>query len=454
MKIEDFNFVIFGATGDLTKRKLVPALYDLYKNKHINDNFLITFVARRDYTTKTFVDELKEFFNKVLKKKVDEKIWKKFTSKMFYYRTDFDYTLKMSELPEALSSFEKKHKIKENRIYYLSTLPSNYELIVKSIGKNKLNDIKHGWKKIVVEKPFGNDLKSAKKLNSTITKVFNENEVYRIDHYLTKETLNKFLSFRFNYSKFEKYFNNEYIEHAQITVAEDIGIEDRGPYYDKAGTLRDFLQNHLMQILTMITIYNPKNSNIKKEKLTILKNVNIANFVLGQYEGYRNERGVDLNSNRDTFSAVKLFVNHMVWKEVPFYLRTGKNLKKKIALIYIKFKDDIHLGKKLKSDELVIQIQPEKDIYFIVNKSKHLINLKFKNEKLDAHEKLILECIKGNQDWFVSAEETFEGWRIVDPITKLVDKNKVKVQIYDKKTWGPDTADQLIEKDRFEWFYY
>jgi len=467
-KSNDVHFVIFGATGDLTKRKLIPAIYNLFKNKQIADNFLITCIGRREYTTNKFIEELKEFYKKNFKN-FEEESWNKVMFKLQYYQGDFNDKKKMSELKDVLKNYEKKNNLKSNRIYYLSTSPEKYQSILDAIKTNHLNDQKSGWKKIVIEKPFGYDLKSAKKLNTKIKKVFSEDQIYRLDHYLGKETLNNFLIFRFANTLFEPVWNNKYIDHVQITVAEDLGIEERGEYYDTSGALRDMVQSHLLQMLTFVTMDCPgvfNTENIRREKINILKKVKISDVVLGQYVGYRDEKGVDKNSKTASFTALKFFINNERWKGVPFYIRTGKKLQKKMALIYIKFKDvrcmtDERL--KMNPNELIIQIQPEKHMQLHLNSKKPGLNLEIAKVTMDfcyeciygnttpeSYEKLISDAIRGDLSLFTSSEEVFASWKIIDKIIK----NKPQILKYKQGSWGPKNADELIKKDKNEWYFY
>lgn len=464
----NFNFVIFGATGDLTKRKLIPALYNLYKNKYIND-FLITCIARKDYTNESFADELKTFYKKDLMKKLDEKLWVKFAKKIHYYRTDFDNLKNICGLDLFFSNIEKINKIKANRLYYLATLPQNYELIINSIKKCSLDNEKDGWKRLIIEKPFGSSLESAKRLNKILREAFREDQIFRIDHYLSKETLNNLLIFRFANTIFEPIWSNRYIDHVQITVAEDLGVLDRGAYYDKSGAIRDMLQNHLLQILTMVAMECPGEfvaSRIRERKVDVLKSVKVDNFILGQYQGYRNEQNVEKNSNTETYVSLKLFINNSNWKGVPFYIRTGKKMKKKSAFIYIKFKEIRCITDKrlnMFPNELIIQIQPEQNIYFYINSKVPGLDLGIAKVKLDfcyecvygsntleAYEKMISEAVKGDLSLFTSWEESKVAWKIVD---NILSKNK-KVSFYKQVTYGPDESDELLKKDGREWHYY
>ena len=255
-KHDDFNFVIFGATGDLTKRKLIPALYNLYKNKSLGENFIVTCIARKDFDNENYLEELKKFYKKNFKN-LDEKIWNNLASHIYYFRSEFNDESRLYVLSNFLSNMEKKHGLKENRIYYFATMPENYQNLINFIRQYKLNNQKEGWKRIVIEKPFGSSLNTAKNLNKILKKAFDEKQIFRIDHYLGKETIENILVFRFTNTIFEPVWNRNYIDHIQITVAEDIDIQNRGSYYDKAGAVRDMMQNHLLQILNMVTMDCP-----------------------------------------------------------------------------------------------------------------------------------------------------------------------------------------------------
>jgi len=436
---EKIKFVIFGATGDLTKRKLIPALYNLITKNSIN-NFEIICIARKEFTKETFVEylkiEYKKFYNKI-----DDNTWNKLKEKIEYLKVDFN-------------ELDKLKLNTKNAIYYLATMPENYELIIKYLKKNSINN-----SKIIIEKPFGYNLKDAIKINNLLKKSFTEEQIYRIDHYLAKEAVQNLLVFRFANTIFEPIWNNKYIDNIQITISEDIGVENRSIYYEKAGAIKDMVQNHILQILTLVTMENPKllnYKNIEEEKIKVLRKLKIKNYLLGQYKGYREE--INKDSNTETYAAIKMELNNKRMKGVPIYIRTGKNLKKKESLIYIKFHN--HSIKEVdKTNSLVIRIYPENDIELYFNQKKPGSELKIQNVRLnfcysclygyntsEAYEELIKAIIRGDKTLFTSWNFTENAWKIVD---KIKSNNVI---FYNKKTKGPREADELILKDNKEWF--
>ncbi|MEK6956157.1 MAG: glucose-6-phosphate dehydrogenase [Nanoarchaeota archaeon] len=466
--MENFNLVIFGATGDLTKRRLIPALYNLLKEKHLQ-NYLSVCIGRKEWNNEEFREYLYEFIKTNIKD-LDEKTWNELKNRIYYYKTDFNDEKGMSGLKKYLEELENKHKIKHNRLYYMATMPENYENIIDSIKKNKLGEEKDGYKRLIIEKPFGYDIKTATKLNELITRSFREEQIYRIDHYLGKETVSNILLFRFTNTIFDPIWNNKYIDHAQIIVSESLGVENRGNYYDNSGVIRDMIQNHLMQILTLITIDCPgklEANSIRREKLEIIKSIDKKelenNIVLGQYENYKKELNVDPKSITPTFAALKVNINNTRWKGVPFYLRTGKKLGRKEAYVYIKFKDircftDDRLP--LKSNEIVIHIQPESDIDIRFNTKKpglkldtQKVDLKFSYKNIfgyntiEAYEKLFSDASEGDLSNFTSWEETKESWKVVDNLL-----NMKKLYTYKQNSNGPKESDELIRKNNREWF--
>ena len=463
--MENFNLVIFGATGDLTKRRLIPALYNLLKEKRLQ-NYLSVCIGRKDLNNDEFREYLYEFIKTNIKN-FDEKNWNELKNKIYYYKTDFNDEKGMGGLKKYLEELENKHNIKHNRLYYMATMPENYEHIINSIKKNKLGEEKNGYKRLIIEKPFGYDIKTATKLNELITKSFKEEQIYRIDHYLGKETVSNILLFRFTNTIFDPIWNNKYIDHVQIIVSENLGVENRGNYYDNSGVIRDMIQNHLIQILTLITIDCPgklEAEPIRKEKLEIIKSIEIEkDIVLGQYKGYRKELNVNPESKTPTFIALKLNINNNRWKGVPFYLRTGKKLTRKEAYIYIKFKDircftDERLP--LKSNEIIMHIQPENDIEIRFNTKKPGIKLDtqkvdlrfnymntFGYNTIEAYEKLYSDASNGDLSNFTSWEETKESWKIVDKLLGIK-----KLYEYKQNSSGPKESDEMIRKDKREWF--
>ncbi len=450
--MESYSIVIFGATGDLAKRKLLPALYELSKE---NIPFILTLVGRKPYTTEEYMQEAKTFIEKEVRK-VENNGWNDFTKKITYFKAEFE-SKEINKLQSFLKKQEQQKNIQANRIYYLATMPEHFPSILKTIKKQKMDTEKEGFKRIVFEKPFGSDLKSATTLNNLIKKSFKEIQVYRTDHYLTKETIENILVFRCSNTFFDPIWNKKYIDHIEITVAEDMGIESRGKYYDKAGVIRDMIQNHLLQILTLITMECPKSferTDIQKEKINILKKIKITKSMLGQYNSYKREPDVKQNSTTPTYIAIEAKINNPRWKNIPCYLRTGKKLKRKTAFVYIKLKEN----KMTKEpNEIVMHIQPEQDIVLYFNTKKPGSKLEITKAKLEfcyqclfgpktieSYQKLITNAIHGDQSNTTSWEETKAAWKIVAPILK-----QQATETYQEGSWGPNTT--KILKD---WFIY
>ncbi|WMC19615.1 MAG: glucose-6-phosphate dehydrogenase [Enterobacteriaceae bacterium PC38] len=479
------DFVIFGINGDLSKRKLLPSLYYLEKFKYIHNDTNIIGVSRSEFNIKDNINMIKKSLLNFLKEKINNEIWLKFSKRFKFCNLDVYYSDNFIKLKKNINL---KNKI---IIYYFATPPNTFSYICEGLGKNKINN---NNTRIIVEKPLGKNLKSYNYINKIILKYFKEIQVYRIDHYLGKEIILNLLALRFSNILFFSNWNNSIIDSVQITIFEQIGIEGRSEYFNKIGQTRDMIQNHLLQILTIITMAPPLSlniNNINEEKIKILKslrridykNIN-ENTVIGQYKSgiinnnkvnsYLEEKGINNKSNTETFVAIKANIDNWQWLGVPFYLRTGKRLKKKIAEIVIYFKNlPINLfqkfNKNLLQNKLIIRLYPNEGIEIkILNKlyglnnnyklRKTKLNFNFygkKNiHKPDAYELLILEAMLGNQSLFVSCNEIKESWKWIDLIINGWKKKKIKPIIYKSGTWGPKESDILIEKDGRKWNKY
>ena len=481
--------VIFGASGDLTARKLVPALFNLYKAKQLPENFVVLGVSRSNMTDGEFrrkvVQESTYLKDKV--KDASSDFINTFADKFFYEDLGEDYNKIYNKLATRISDLNNKFSTGENYIFYLSTPPSLYEVIAKNLSEQGLNNETNGWKRIIVEKPFGYSLETAKKLNIGLQTYFNESQIYRIDHYLGKETVQNLLVTRFSNSIFEPLWNRNYIHHIEITNAESVGVEKRGGYYDKSGALRDMFQNHLLQIVSLIVMEPPIDASaqeIRNEKVKALKSLRIMrdeetlynNTVRGQYlasvidgkkvKGYREEEGVDPNSKTETYAAIKFFVDNWRWKDVPFYVRTAKRMPTKVTEVVIHFKSPHHQVFKNsdmnnKDNQLIIRIQPDEGILikfgvkvpgqgFTVERA----NLDFyysnlaDNNVMDAYERLLLDAMQGDATLYARADEVEAAWEFVDPILDYW-KNGSDVNIYGYSSgvWGPTNSDRLLEGD-------
>ncbi len=359
----NFSFIIMGATGDLAQKKLFPALHGLLKMKKLGDDFCVIGTGRKEFARGEFVEEVKKNIPKL-----NEQAWNSLKERIYYFRLDFDSPdHAFGKLRRYLEEAESKHKTNGNRLFYLATLPEHFKGIAQNLKKNGLAETKESWCRVVFEKPFGQDQKSARKLNDDITKVFDEKQIYRIDHYLGKELVQSIGILRAGNRIFSPIWNKENIDHVQINLIENFGVGTRGNFYDTQGALKDVGQNHLLQLLCLVAMEIPSKFDekcIRNEKVKILKKakISINDSVLGQYEGYHDEPGVKKNSQAETFFAMKLSINNRRWKGVPFYLRSGKNLDKKFASIYIHLKEPnytVFEEQKLTPNYLPIQIQPD-----------------------------------------------------------------------------------------------
>lgn len=470
---EPFVFVIFGGTGHLTFTKLLPALYSLYEQSLITNTFKIISIGRRAKTEEDYRDDIK---NKLEKNISNEKAWHSFLDNIKYYKMDFSEEELYNDFKDFL--FDELDKLStRNIIYYLATAPNFFEIISKNLKQVNISELGSGYQRVVIEKPFGYDLESAKKYNINISEAFGEENIYRIDHYLGKEMIQNILVIRFTNKVFESVWNNKSIDNVQIVVTEKEGINDRGGYYEKAGALRDMIQNHLLQILALIGMEPPvdfNNNLIRDNKVDVLKDLRFyddydpsQNIVFGQYNGYTEEDKVDSNSKTETFVALTCTIENSRWKGVPFFLKTGKMLNNKIAEIIIEFKgNDCCLttaNEDVLADLLIIKIQPEEGIYFRFNSKKpgvtnsinpvHMdycqsCNINYKST--EAYERLINDIIKGDNTLFTRWDELESSWTFIDKVTKL--KDKVPLSKYEQHSHGPEEANKMLSKLNRMWW--
>lgn len=453
-------FVIMGVTGDLSKKKLIPAIYKLFEKGKIKE-FAVIGVSKTDTNS---TDLLKEVA-KSLKPKKD--VWKEFHKRFYYFQADFDDKERFITLNERIHQVEEYFKLK-NRIYYLATLPRQFEMLAESIKVCIARA--RGWERVVFEKPFGENLATAKKINKCIRKVFHEKQIYRVDHYLEKELVQNISVLRFTNTLIQPDWNNKFIDHIQIILSESFGVEKRGRYYDAYGAVKDVVQNHMLQLLALTTMQQPRKldaENIRNQKMSILKkiaSVKKKDIVFGQYEGYQKVQGVKKGSRTETFAAMKMFVNTPQWKGVPFYLLTGKNLGKSIVKIVATFKHskcDMFLGVcDIDPNRIEIEIQPRQGFNLTMNakvpEKNQILPIKvdychecnFGTNTPEAYENLFYDVILGNQSTFIRSDEIEEEWKIVDKILKL----KPKVYSY-KKGSIPEEANLLIQRDKKEWYF-
>jgi glucose-6-phosphate 1-dehydrogenase len=486
-KTENQMLVIFGASGDLTARKLVPSLFNLFAANQLPKNFIVLGASRSDMTDTVFRKKVvlkSKYLKEKIANKTDVEI-EEFASKFFYEDLGSDYDTDYSRLKKRVEDLNNKYHTGGNIMYYLSTPPTLYEPIAKNLAEAGLNTQNNGWKRLIVEKPFGYSLETGKALNKGLQKYFSEQQIYRIDHYLGKETVQNLLVTRFANSIFEPLWNRNYIHHVEITNAESVGVEKRGGYYDKSGALRDMFQNHLLQIVSLIVMEPPigdQPEEIRNEKVKALKSLRIMrddktlhdNTIRGQYmaskingekvKGYREEDGVDADSTTETYAAIKFFVDNWRWKDVPFYVRTAKRMPTKVTEVVIHFKAPHHQifkesGVNEKDNKLVIRIQPDEGILmkfgvkvpgqgFKVERA----NLDFyysslaETHVMEAYERLLLDAMQGDATLYARADEVEAAWEFVDPILEYWKKgNDVRMYGYAAGVWGPENADELIE---------
>jgi glucose-6-phosphate 1-dehydrogenase len=483
--------VLFGATGDLAFRKVIPAMYHLWRTNLLPHEFLLLAVGRRAYHDDDYRAEVRtalEQFSRVLP--LDEPAWASFSEHIQYHKCDFTDPAGFDVLAGRLDELDTEHVTRGNRLFYLATQPSQFADLVAQLGRVGLDHEHHdgGWRRIVIEKPFGHDLDSAKKLNREVGKVFRESQVYRIDHYLGKETVRNLLVFRFGNGIFEPLWNRRYVDHVQITVAESIGIENRGAFYEETGASRDVLQNHLLQLVSLVAMEPPATFEadpLRDEKVKVLRAIanpteSPGNVVRGQYgpgwvaatqvPGYRQEKDVETESETETFVAARLTIDDWRWSGVPFYVRTGKRLPKRSTEIAIQFREVPHrLFREAATDPdpnlLAIRIQPDEGIMLRFGAKVPGLGMAirpvtmdftygsaFNVDSPDAYETLILDALQGDASLFTRADEVEEAWSIVDPIIDLwASSPPPGFPNYDAGTWGPVEADEMIARDGKRW---
>ncbi|WP_368250862.1 glucose-6-phosphate dehydrogenase [Enterococcus sp. 2201sp1_2201st1_B8_2201SCRN_220225] len=486
-------FTIFGATGDLAYRKLYPSLFRLYRKGDLQEHFAVIGTARREWSDEHFRSVVADSISDL---EADSQEVAKFTSHFYYQAHDVQDPEHYVTLKKLSDSLDEKYQLKGNRLFYLAMSPSFFGVIVKELKAQKMTDTS-GFHRVVIEKPFGSDLASATTLNDEITATFTESEVYRIDHYLGKEMIQNISAIRFGNNLFESMWNNRYIANVQINLAESLGVEDRGGYYDKSGALKDMVQNHILQILSLLLMEPPaafSDEEIRAEKIKALNAVRIYTpeevnryFVRGQYAagkledneflGYREEANVAADSTTETFVAGRFTVDNFRWSGVPIYIRTGKRLTEKGTRINIVFKQvpinlfktDVHKDceeRQLPENVLTIYIQPTEGFSLTLNGKEIGPDFKTTPVKLDyrhsaetvenspeAYERLILDALNGDSTNFTHWDEVAQSWRIVDAIRKTWDEQKPDFPNYKAGTMGPEAAFELVKKDGFEWIW-
>ncbi len=485
--------VIFGASGDLTSRKLLPAIYSLKIQKLLPVNFVIIGAGRKELSNQEFRLKIKRSIISFSEEKdLNENQIETFMEQVYYYSMDYAPVEGYDMLRNFLSETALKYNIAGNYIFYMATPPNMYELIAVNLSKAGLADQSSGFKRFIIEKPFGYDLESARKLNRILHEIIEEDQIYRIDHYLGKETVQNLLVMRFANGIFEPLWNRNYVDRIEITSAESIGVEDRGNYYDSSGALRDMVQNHLLQMVGLTAMEPPSSMDpdaIKNEVLKVFQSLQLIReedvdkqVIRGQYTpstirgecvtGYRYEKGVDVHSRTETYLAMKFYINNWRWGGVPFYIRTGKRMPTRVTEIVIHFKSTPHhlflreIG-KASGNQLIVRIQPDEGILLKFDMKEPGAGFNVKNVNMDFHykdmadvrlpsayERLLFDVMIGDSTLFSRDDEVETAWKFIEPIQKVWAKNPdKKISGYPAGTWGPEHANDLIEEEGLTWRY-
>lgn len=491
--------VIFGATGNLTAKKLMPAIYSLLEENFLPDKFFIVGFGRRDLNTSDFQQIMRQAPEKYFhKEKIDEKVWEKLADNIYYQQGVFEDKKGYKTLAELLSSFDKEIGACITRYFYLATPPHYYSSILSNLDESRLSEGcgqgSNKWTRILIEKPFGKDADSARELEKQLAGTFEEKQIYRIDHYLGKEAIQNIIAFRFANGIFEPIWNKDYIDHVQITMAESGGVAGRIGFYEGIGALRDVMQNHMLAMVSLVAMEQPRNfsaASVRDSRFNALNSIKILNaneidkfVVRGQYGdgiikgervvGYRGEEKVNKLSNTETFVAMKVFLENSRWSGIPWYLRTGKRMGRDTVEISIVFKQTCHvlfreIGCPEEGNILTIRVSPNSGIgvRFIVRPPGHNFKLSStdmdfnyktsfqKVKEIDAYEHILEEVFKGDQMLFNDSREMSASWRIINPILKHWEKKQnVTFPNYAAGSWGPKEAGELIERDGRKWMFH
>src|SRR5437868_1983631 len=485
------SVAIFGATGDLTHRKLLPALYNLAADGELPPAVTVIGFARREKTDEDFRREMEEAVRKFSRQTVRDEIWKTFGQSIFYHQSDFSDEAGFKSLATRLDKIDKERGTRGNRLFYLAVAPDQFEPILKNLKAAGLNETREGsWARVIIEKPFGTDLASARELNRVVRRSFTEDQTYRIDHFLGKETAQNILVLRFANATFEPIWNGRYVDHIQITAAETLGVEGRAGYYETAGALRDMVQNHLLQLLCLVAMEAPTDlsaDSIRDEKVKVVRSLRryrpdeIAKWVVrGHYTAgainaepvpaYREEEKVNPNSEIETYVALRLLLDTWRWSEVPIYLRVGKRLSKSATEISVHFKKApmvLFNRESIEHDQnvLVIRIQPDEGISLRMMAKIPGTSLRIEPVKMDFHygtsfgkaspeayERLLLDAMSGDPTLFARRDEVEEAWGFIDTIESAwSNKDAPPLTYYPAGSWGPEEADELLARDGRTW---
>ena len=473
------SIVIFGASGDLTQRKLVPSLFNLYRKGRLPKQFRIIGFGGTALPDEQFRAHLEEGVKQFASFEFNADEWSNFAPNLFYLQGKYTELEDFEKLSKLMNRWEINSG---NRIYYMATPPSVFPNIIYLLKLTDQLREDSNWRRVVFEKPFGTDLASALDLNQQIHKALNENQVYRIDHYLGKETVQNILVTRFANTIFEPLWNRTYIDHVEITVAEQVGVEHRGRFYDNVGVLRDMFQNHLLQLMTLVAMEPPASFDataLRNEKVKVLSSIRpmkaeavLQNTVRAQYKGYLNEAGVNPASSTPTYAAVRLQIDNWRWQGVPFYLRSGKKLKEKLSQITIEFKEPPHLlfpntKEHITPNMLVLYLQPDEGVHWrfeakvpdtvsqlrSVDMEFHYADSFGKTALPESYERLLLDTIIGDASLFTRADEVETAWGLIDPIIETWDSSSTTQPLatYEPGSWGPVEADDLLTRDKRKW---
>ena len=483
MQTDNNCIVIFGASGDLTHRKLIPALYNLYKIGRLSENFSVLGVARSELNDETFREKMREAL--IHNEETTPETLDAFCSHLYYQAVNTSDAQDYGKLVPRLDNLHDKYQTCGNTLYYMSTPPSLYGVIPECLAAHGLNTEEYGWKRIIVEKPFGYDEKTAQALDVQIHRFFEEHQIYRIDHYLGKETVQNLLVLRFSNGWFEPLWNRNFIDYVEITGAESIGVEERGGYYDGSGAMRDMFQNHLLQVLAMVAMEPPAIINANSMRDEVAKVMHSLrpltaedmehNLVLGQYtaaeingkmeNGYLEEKGVPADSRTETYIALRCEIENWRWAGVPFYVRTGKRLPARVTEIVIHFKTTPHpvFSQNAPENKLIIRIQPDEAISMRFGLKKPGAGFEAKEVSMDfryadlagaqvltAYERLLLDAMKGDATLFARTDAVHAAWKFVQPILDYKASGG-RIHEYEAGTWGPVAADKLIAKQGKVW---
>jgi len=478
------TIVIFGGAGDLAHRKLLPALYNLHVDRLLPPTLAVVGVGRKEMSDDAYRAFAKDGVTQFSRRPIDEQAWEAFARTLCFVNMSLDDERGFATLGARLDSVEHAGGLAGDRIYYLAVPPALFASTVKQLARSRMvaraSQRPEPFARIIVEKPIGHDLESARTINDALAEVFDEEQIYRIDHYLGKETVQNVLVLRFANSIFEPLMNQRHVDHVQITVAEEEGVGTRAGYYEQAGALRDMVQNHLLQLLALIAMEPPHSLSaevVRDEKLEVLQSLRPmdpaavdAATVRGQYSGYRNESGVKPDSRTETFVALRVYIDNWRWAGVPFFLRTGKRLSKRASEIAVQLKEvppilfNANPGDPLTPDVLSIRIQPDEGFSFEINskvpgphvnidpvKMDFHYKTEFQGSSPEAYERLLLDVMIGDQTLFMRRDAVETAWRWVMPILEHWSQNQQPLPTYPDGSWGPAEADALIEATGRHW---